>query len=315
MYVGRLLGLDSGAKAAYYQQVRTEVLASWPRSERSSAIGLANEILGGKDKQEIPDWNAITKVEVELILVINSAHLRLKYMRLRDELAGLAGSELAALYLTVVPVDPGSLDDETLRSHCIDMLSQVHRFRALRRAFNKIRSYATAFATTLAFAFFFIVVSYFMGATWLRSSAVEPQKAFPFATTMLVLTGMLGGCVSALSRLYSVSWVSGIATGTDSLGHVFWNLVMNFVIAVIEGGLFAIFLYLAFMGGLISGSLFPKFVPNVSDLFHVQLERGLDGHNEYAKALVWAFVAGFSERLVPDFLGTFGGHLKTQATS
>lgn len=64
------------------------------------------------------------------------------------------------------------------------------------------------------------------------------------------------------------------------------------------GAVFATILFLIFLGGLVQGSLFPDLqrASRWNDLF-----LDLTG---WAKLMVWCFVAGFSERFVPDMLMT-----------
>jgi amino acid permease len=61
------------------------------------------------------------------------------------------------------------------------------------------------------------------------------------------------------------------------------------------GALFANVLMLTFVGGLVAGSIFPSFsATSWSDLgFRLP---------DWSKLLVWSFIAGFSERFVPDLL-------------
>ena len=61
------------------------------------------------------------------------------------------------------------------------------------------------------------------------------------------------------------------------------------------GSVFATLLFLAFLGGLVQGSLFPQFV-NLSWFSLVFLPA------DWARLMVWSFIAGFSERFVPDLL-------------
>lgn len=59
------------------------------------------------------------------------------------------------------------------------------------------------------------------------------------------------------------------------------------------GAVFALILSLIFMGGLIAGSLFPN-----SETFYYVIYLPA----AFAKLLVWSFIAGFSERFVPNVL-------------
>ncbi|HEX6376824.1 MAG TPA: hypothetical protein VFZ91_14025 [Allosphingosinicella sp.] len=61
------------------------------------------------------------------------------------------------------------------------------------------------------------------------------------------------------------------------------------------GAVFAILLLLILMGGLVQGSLFPQF--GGAGWFDL-----LFRPSDWARLMVWSFIAGFSERFVPDLL-------------
>jgi len=79
---------------------------------------------------------------------------------------------------------------------------------------------------------------------------------------------------------------------------------MSVRLTPIIGGIFALILSLIFASGLATGELFPKLesqsdIKNLTDFL-----RQLQPHGvvEWGKLLVWSFIAGFAERLVPDTL-------------
>ena len=62
----------------------------------------------------------------------------------------------------------------------------------------------------------------------------------------------------------------------------------------------------AFIGGLVQGSLFPTF--GDSGLRWIALRFSVE---DWAKLLVWSFIAGFSERLVPEILNNLSARVRT----
>ncbi|MBX3564557.1 MAG: hypothetical protein KF730_08280 [Sphingomonas sp.] len=85
----------------------------------------------------------------------------------------------------------------------------------------------------------------------------------------------------------SVSFVSRADPGDVSRRSIFAAQVL--------GGVFAGMLTLMFVGGLVQGSLFPTFrAARWYELFF--------DVPSWAKLMVWTFIAGFSERFVPDLL-------------
>ena len=71
------------------------------------------------------------------------------------------------------------------------------------------------------------------------------------------------------------------------------------------GGIFAVALYVIFMSGILQGDFFPAFqgveeafmdMPHFADITLPKT------NHDAAKALIWAFIAGFAEGLVPNFI-------------
>ncbi len=76
------------------------------------------------------------------------------------------------------------------------------------------------------------------------------------------------------------------------------------------GGVLAFLLFILFLSGLLSGDLFPVFLPDSnssSESFLSIFEQHGEGHKEYAKLIFWSFVAGFSEHFVTDVISRFEG--------
>jgi hypothetical protein len=71
-----------------------------------------------------------------------------------------------------------------------------------------------------------------------------------------------------------------------------------------------------FVGGILKGSIFPEFAL-VSDVgaqglsfFHFTWYTLPKNSEEYGKLFLWAFIAGFAERLVPDSLDRLASKLE-----
>lgn len=119
--------------------------------------------------------------------------------------------------------------------------------------------------------------------------------------------GVIGGFVGLQRRL------KGLSDQDLSLLANSWVYVC---ISPLVGGVLAVVLYVLFISSLISGDLFPHFMPDPSDPCPVEpcAEERKDFseifavHGEavdYAKMLFWSFVAGFSERFVTDIVSKF----------
>jgi hypothetical protein len=131
-------------------------------------------------------------------------------------------------------------------------------------------------------------------------------KVSPPLLVLVMLAGMLGAFFSALTRLYNVDQASmALITPTiQQLGGRY--LMMYSLVPPVIGAIAAVVLYLVFVGKLLEGALFPnigcipdKVCASLMDLMNYYWPLKPE---DYGKALVWSFAAGFSERLVPDVM-------------
>ena len=114
---------------------------------------------------------------------------------------------------------------------------------------------------------------------------------------LVFASGLLGGFVSIQQRLPKIS--------TQEL-HVLSSSWVSITLVPINGGIFALVLMFVFIGRILQGDLFPAYpeftISNVKEFF-AWVENGypLTGA-DVAKSLFWSFVAGFSERFVPQVI-------------
>jgi hypothetical protein len=113
--------------------------------------------------------------------------------------------------------------------------------------------------------------------------------------------GLLGGFVSIQQRLRKI--------GDEELSLLAQSWFQILLIPV-YGAIFAGLLFVAFLGNIVEGQLFPKFaypaftqpMPTHEDirafLSNIDPASGAD----LAKLIFWSFVAGFSERFVPQII-------------
>jgi hypothetical protein len=122
----------------------------------------------------------------------------------------------------------------------------------------------------------------------------------------VILAGSLGAFFSALIRLYNFEDLPKALVMRELRGLPRGYLLVYSLVPAVIGAISATVLYLIFAGGLLQGGLFPQFGCESDakcNLFLTLLDQWHPtAAADYAKMLVWAFVAGFAERLVPDTL-------------
>ncbi len=137
-----------------------------------------------------------------------------------------------------------------------------------------------------------------------------PAGKFVTAPIAAFSAGIIGGFVGLQRRLKIMS--------EDDLA-LLANSWVYVCLSPLVGGILAVVLYVLFISTLISGDLFPKFIPDaVPKLLPDTRELCLEAkkgfsvifavHGEsvdYAKMMFWSFIAGFSERFVTDIISKF----------
>lgn len=114
----------------------------------------------------------------------------------------------------------------------------------------------------------------------------KESAEFIVLTRLAIFSAVL--CFGALGA--GVSLISRARNKNEIIGNV---SAVELISIQTVGAIFALLLALIFMGELIGGTLFPN-----ADTFYYVIYIPA----AFAKLLVWSFLAGFSERLVPNIL-------------
>ena len=112
---------------------------------------------------------------------------------------------------------------------------------------------------------------------------------------LVILCGAMGGLISMMRRLQAMPTGSTPLLDTIALNAGQFGIGMS----PTYGAIFAIVLYVIFLSGILS-SLFSSAAQTA--VFPMFRDATPATTPDYAKLLVWAFIAGFAEKLVPDVL-------------
>jgi hypothetical protein len=121
----------------------------------------------------------------------------------------------------------------------------------------------------------------------------------------VIVAGAGGGFVSSLRRLYGFQDIFPRREYVQLFRKMNFYVIAYSLVPAVVGMIGAVILYLVFAAGLLKGDLFPEFhcAQQECTTFHDFVSYwSPDGPAAFAKAIVWGFVAGFSERFVPDIL-------------
>ncbi|OIQ49454.1 hypothetical protein BerOc1_01379 [Pseudodesulfovibrio hydrargyri] len=131
----------------------------------------------------------------------------------------------------------------------------------------------------------------FVGGLWFGRSV--------FITAVVFGCGIMGGFVSIQQRLGSIE---------DDELDILSKSWASVLIIPLFGGIFALVLYVIFLTGILDLPIFPKFyIPAFTNDRAVDLPAFLQrtspvSGQDMAKVMFWSFVAGFSERFVPQVI-------------
>jgi hypothetical protein len=122
----------------------------------------------------------------------------------------------------------------------------------------------------------------------------------------VIVAGAGGGFVSSLRRLYTFQDIFPRRRYVQLFRRMNFYVVAYSFVPALVGMIGAVILSLIFAAGLLRGDLFPEFHcaagKTCADFHGFVADWSPDGPAANAKAIVWGFIAGLSERFVPDIL-------------
>ena len=213
--------------------------------------------------------------------------LQLRAESIRARFQALIGSELFERYFPDYQVD-AVISTDNLRAELDFILGETMYVYMITPLRPLSRGRLLAYCLRP-----FILISVAMIITSCVMAYIE-QRFDQFATlAMIPVFGAMGAMISLQHRVENlpnrgdaVRNIMALESGRETL----WT-------TSIAGAIFAVILNLIYAGKIIEGNLFPSF----QYLFEAKYNQASGNMlADISKMLIWAFVAGFAERLVPD---------------
>ena len=218
-----------------------------------------------------------------------------------DELVRLSLPLLRAKFLEAVGQPPPSAPAGTdiapasIKEEAMYLTGEIHRSHVLNRYFEYRRGRMVQLM---------ILVALILVALW---PAVSHVTGIEGAPGIMLVAGIFGGVTSSLQRVYTMNRAADVVASIQSLAASTTSILA----APFLGAIFAIVFWFLVLGKLVGGDAFPKLTISGAgadgksilfrDFLYGKTEAGV---SDYAKLILWGFLAGFAERLIPDVLNS-----------
>jgi hypothetical protein len=304
----------------YFDNLHGEYRSLAPEQIRPEDKAILDEIVSKRKEGAGLKWNDLYTFELLLTRLQPPEKLSRIAWNLRSRYRDVAGlREYEANLASKPPELVPTAAEKDLRADIEYLLGQIYLRYAMTPVhasihdwFSRIVAYITLLGLIVVIAFVFLIT---------RTSSEGVFELFGISMymrastlTIVIFVGAMGGLVSMQQRFQSVSDEGDSIDNVSKLARRWFDIFSS----AISGAIFAVVLYLAIAGGLLAGDLFPHITsPDLKDqpatfvwfLQNTEPEKGSD----YAKLLIWSFIAGFAERFVPDTLSRFIARRETES--
>lgn len=259
----------------------------------------------------------VNEAELRLAAQMDRATAVTSFALYRARAAGIGaeGIEAIASDFTSGKADATEEGTKVMRAALAQLLQATHtRFGDRRR--NRLardeasrRLFAVALAGVigpiLLVALIFLLSRLFGWLDW--CDACKAQTFFTLTGKYHLMALLYCGCVGAIfSRLIAFQSLEGEITFTDLKRNYSWLVIL---LRLFVGGIAAFVVYYLIVGNILGGDIFPPL--SGGDLGPLWKTVGVGAETKvaytmptegFAKMMIWCFIAGFSERFIPDKL-------------
>ena len=286
-----------------------------PIDEQKQAVSAKiKELIEGIKQRTPPNvtWYELATLEMLLIQLEPDETLRRQAWSVRDRYrTGTAADEYAA-YLGSPPPDPTTASVPALRADLLTVLSDVYYHHDLRTICERLRAHLSRIVAVWTVSFLLVALVVLLTQYLFHRQLLPLQEPLPALPWYVMLAGSIGGFVSVHRRIQAVSTLEHSLDGVIELEHG----RITVMLAPLLGAIFALIGALFFISGYMEGDLFPRFItptppdptagPGQTFWTFITGTRPVGG-DDVAKLLIWSFLAGFAERLIPDALDRLVG--------
>ena len=259
-----------------------------------------------KTRSRQPTCTEIAEVEHALLSMLPGEDLKRYAWVLRTEFqraveAIPADQVLLKAYRDSKPPEVDTPDEARLRADLLTVHAQLQELYATRKTQIRARNRIACWTTLLSSLAIFVTL--------------QLDKVLHIGDTIafdVLGVGMLGGVFSTLLRIQRFK----LGGNCEAVALTQPGNQAQVILSPIIGGFGAVLFFVMLAAGVLSGTLFPKletvsfgvFSDALEDLFKIHIASSTDA----AKLYFWCFVAGFSERLVPDVIARLASAAERQ---
>jgi len=233
--------------------------------------------------------------------------LKRKVLTTRGRYRRLVSPEDFQGYMETCPPNPLEAGESAIQADLDDLLGRMQwvyvlsPFREEMRSRISRRVVEVLVVTVIALAY----LAWFVYHPWHQPTGSVDQKGGVSPLLVALFLGLIGGMVSVQQRIQTAP------TDSDAIRNVMslFNGMLSIYLSPVIGAISACLFYLLLIGGYVKGDLFPELATSASagdrsvlDLRPFLAASGPVSGIAYAKLMIWSFLAGFAERLVPDAL-------------
>ena len=260
-------------------------------------------------------WGDLCAFEGFLLSFCTAPELRERLWALESRYEALASGSDYQEHSKLVPLDLQTASEELLRARVTALLGELYRLYMVTACREAMRNRASA-RLSIAMVAFLVLFFAPQLISNLFSRDVHFFAAGVTTVTAVLFAGAMGGFISSQRRLQGVA-----KRGESMIDLIELSSETGYWLSPITGAVFAGVLYVMIAGGFLNGGLFPQISTpldkNPTGLMFAAFAQGTGPSTglDWAKLLIWCFIAGFAERFVPDALDRVVARSQQKATT